>query len=404
MSAPLRVALFACSFHEVDGVANTCRHFESFARRRSLPFMSIFGGNSSRVEQDGSAVRYEVRRRWPKFRLDEKHDYDLLLWRYYPQVAEAVRSFRPDVIHITGPSDIGQLGALVAHRLHIPLVASWHTNVHEYAARRFLNVTRWLPDALRHPLSPRIEEFCFQASARFFQIARLLFAPNRELVNRLESATGKPCHLMTRGVDTDLFCPGRRRSVDPRFTIGYVGRLTTEKNIHFLKDLEGALLARGLRNFRLLVVGQGAEENWLRAHLTQAEFAGVLGGEALARAYADMDLFVFPSRTDTFGNVVLEAMASGVPAVVTDGGGPKYIVRNGINGFVTAGDAEFIEAVARLLEAPRELTALRREARLHALHQSWDAVFERLYQGYEQVLTAPQPAHRGPGVLNPVRP
>lgn len=397
-----RVALFACSYNEVDGVANTCRKFEAFARRHHLPFLIVHGGHENYTHRGASIFRYELQRRWPKFRLDEKHDYDLLFWRYFPAIAEAVRQFQPDVIHVTGPSDIGQMGALVAHRLHIPLVASWHTNVHEYAGRRFLNVTHPAPEATRKVIAAWIERRCFQLAARFFQIARTLFAPNQELVQSLERATGKTCHLMTRGVDTDLFSPKRRHSNDERFTIGYVGRLTTEKNIHFLKELESALLERGQRNFRLLIVGQGAEERWLRGYLKQAEFTGVLEGEALARAYASMDVFAFPSRTDTFGNVVLEAMASGVPAVVTDGGGPKYIVQHGTDGFVAHGDAEFVDFTSRLMSRPQDFLAMRHAAREHALRASWDTVFEKVYRVYDDLIALPHAAPRR-AELRPVK-
>lgn len=402
MKGALRVALFACAYNEVDGVANTCHQFEQFAQRRGLPFLNLHGGRGSYARREGSVERHEFQRRWPCFRLDEKHDYDLLFWRYYGAIAQTVRRFQPDIIHITGPSDVGQLGALLAYRLRIPLVAAWHTNVHEYAAKRFVNITRSLADC--RGLAPLIERVCFRIVARFYQTARMLFAPNQELIRKLEEATGKTCHLMQRGVDTELFSPARRQRRNEPFTIGYVGRLTTEKNIHFLKDLERSLLERGLRDFRLLIVGQGAEEAWLRANLSQAEFAGVLQGEALARAYADMDVFAFPSRTDTFGNVVLEAMASGVPAVVTDGGGPKFIVQHGCNGFVARNDREFVEHTARLLSEPWRLGVLREAAREHALRASWDAVFEKVYAAYEEVLAEPQAAPWKAGALQPVKP
>lgn len=389
---PTRVALFACAYNEIDGVANTCHHFESFAKRHELPFLNVHGGSDQYVKTDGSVVKYEFQRRWPKFALDKKHDFDLFFWRYSRTVESAVREFKPDLIHITGPSDIGQMGALIAHRLRVPLVASWHTNVHEYAERRFLSNFRSLPENAKRALGPRIQNTSFRLTARFYKIARVLFAPNPELLVRLETATGKPCHLMSRGVDTDLFCPERREASGAPFTIGYVGRFTTEKNIRYLKELEEALFARGHRNFRLLLVGQGAEEPWLRQNLRTAEFTGVLQGEALARAYANMDVFVFPSRTDTFGNVVLEAMASGVPAVVTDGGGPKFIVRDGEDGFVARDDSEFVECSSRLMLNPELLATMRLAARSHALQSSWDAVFEQVYSVYDSMLQEVQQA------------
>jgi glycosyltransferase involved in cell wall biosynthesis len=398
---PLRVALFACAYNEIDGVANTCHRFEEYALGRGLPFLNIHGGAGRYATREGSLVRCEFQRRWPKFALDKKHDFDLFFWRNYRAVEAAVREFKPDVLHITGPSDVGQLGTLLAHRLGIPLVASWHTNVHEYAEQRFMSTVKLLPERARRALGERIRDLTFQLTARFYGIARLLFAPNPELISSLERATGKPCHLMSRGVDTRLFHPERRDSRGAPFTIGYVGRFTTEKNIRFLAELESRLHARGHRDFRLLVVGQGAEESWLRAHLRRAEFPGVLQGEALARAYANMDVFVFPSRTDTFGNVVLEAFASGVPAVVTGGGGPKFIVHHGEDGFVAAHDEEFIDYTASLLTDGDRLARMRSAAREHALQASWDAVFERVYFAYSQMLAEPRPAIRwNPGLLH----
>ena len=112
---------------------------------------------------------------------------------------------------------------------------------------------------------------------------------------------------------------------------------------------------KGQEKFRFLIVGHGGEENWLRERLHRAEFTGVLRGEELARAYANMDLFVFPSHTDTFGNVVLEALASGVPAIVTPDGGPSTIVRDGETGRI-APDDRFASAIAAILANPRSTT------------------------------------------------
>jgi glycosyltransferase involved in cell wall biosynthesis len=112
---------------------------------------------------------------------------------------------------------------------------------------------------------------------------------------------------------------------------------------------------------------------------------GVLHGEALARAYADMDLFIFPSHTDTFGNVVLEALASGVPAIVTPQGGPASIVRDGVNGWIVA-DADFARAVSNFVDNPGLLAVARRAAREYALTTTWDAVFEGIYSRYISIL------------------
>jgi glycosyltransferase involved in cell wall biosynthesis len=136
---------------------------------------------------------------------------------------------------------------------------------------------------------------------------------------------------------------------------------------------------------RFLIVGHGGDEAWLRERLPKAEFTGVLRGEALSAAYANMDLFVFPSHTDTFGNVVLEALASGVPAIVTPDGGPRTIVRDGETGRIVHDD-EFTSAIAGLIADPNRLAEMRRAARAYALTASWDSVFEGVYANYEGIL------------------
>lgn len=387
MSGPTtRVAFFPDAYHEIDGVANTSRQFEAFAARRELPFLTICGGEQCSIQREGTVTRVVLRRGPIGFPLDKKHNFDLAFWRHYNKVEAHVREFAPDVLHITGPSDVGQLGALIAHRLHIPLAASWHTNLHEYAERRAAGILSWLPEALRVKLGCTIRQLSLRALLRFYKIARVLFAPNQELIGLVEKGTGKPCYPMQRGVDTALFDPGKRDRTSTTLVLGYVGRLTTEKNIRFLVDLERALQQAGVANYRFMIVGQGAEEPWLKAQMQNADFPGVLQSEALARAYANMDVFVFPSRTDTYGNVVLEALASGVPATVTDSGGPRFIVRSGETGFVARDLREFVEHVQMLATQPARLEKMRAAARDFALTASWDSVFESVYARYDQWL------------------
>jgi glycosyltransferase involved in cell wall biosynthesis len=152
-----------------------------------------------------------------------------------------------------------------------------------------------------------------------------------------------------------------------------------------LAQVQKELTALGFTNCRFLIVGHGAEEPWLREHLPGAEFAGVLRGEALSRAYANMDLFVFPSHTDTFGNVVLEALASGVPAIVTPDGGPSSIVQQGETGLI-ARDDDFAAAAARIIADPVLHAGMRQAARKDGLSTSWDSVFEAVYDGYRTIL------------------
>ena len=372
-------------------MAHTSRHFEAFARRHNLPFLCVRAGDrANAILTEGNVWTLELPRGFLSFALEKDLRFDPAFLRHIPLIGEVLQRFKPDLIHITGPSEVGMLGARLAYHLGLPLAASWHTNVHEYLARR----SEWLVRLLPRPLEvtgQAIEDVTLAAAAKFYSMAQVLYAPNPELCALLRKATGRPCHLMPRGVDAELFHPmHRRRATEDRVhVLGFVGRLSVEKNIALLVTVQKQLEAMGHSNFRFLIVGHGGEADWLRERLHRADFTGVLRGQELSTAYANMDLLVFPSHTDTFGNVVLEALASGVPAIVTPDGGPKTIVRDGVTGRI-AEDAEFAAAVAGVLATPERHAEMRLAARAHALTMSWDTVFEGVYTGYEAMI--PQPA------------
>jgi glycosyltransferase involved in cell wall biosynthesis len=382
-----RVAYFPDSFHEVNGVAHTSRHFEAFVRKRNLPFLCVRAGDREQfLTEEGNLWTLELPRGFLSFALEKDLRFDPAFLRHVPLIRDVVERFKPDLIHITGPSEVGMLGAGLAHFLELPLAASWHTNIHEYAARRSSWFLSLLPQQRAIATGQKIEDAAMALAAKFYSIAQVLFAPNPDLCRMLEQVTGRRCHLMPRGVDSDLFNPMRRnrRNDDRDQVLGFVGRLSVEKNVALLARVQQELEARGHRSFRFLVVGHGAEDTWLRERLPRAEFPGVLKGEALATAYANMDLFVFPSHTDTFGNVVLEALASGVPAIVTPDGGPRTIVREGETGSIVP-DEEFASAVAGILGDPATHAQMRTNAREYALAASWDSVFEGVYAAYEKM-------------------
>src|ERR1700727_2099922 len=383
-----RVAYFPDSFHEVNGVAHTSRNFVGYAQRQGLPFLCVRAGTREiSFEQVGELRTLELRRSRGSVRMEKDLEFDTFFWRHGEAIRRELERFRPDVIHITGPSELGMFGAYFAWELGVPLAASWHTNLHEYAARRMGWLTQRMGADRGMAIEDGVEAGGLWVTSQFYKLAEVLFAPNDELCRMLERTTGRPCFLMQRGVDTEWFSPAHRtrRATDGTVVLGYVGRLSVEKNVALLSRVEGKLAAMGIAGVRFLIVGHGNEEETLRKDLKSAEFAGVLRGAALAEAYANMDVLVFPSHTDTFGNVVLEALASGVPAVVTPDGGPKFIVKDGETGFVT-NDDHFAVAVAELVRDRQRLEEMRLKARQYALGCSWDAVFDRVYAGYETAL------------------
>jgi phosphatidylinositol alpha 1,6-mannosyltransferase len=261
-------------------------------------------------------------------------------------------------------------------------VASWHTNFHQFAARRLQRWIGFLPTPLTRPTVLWSEDRGLRILLWFYRFARVTLAPTKPQVAWLERQLGKPSFLMPRGVDTEQFNPKHRTVEDSILRLGFVGRITPEKGIRLLRKVEQALLESGLQDFRILVVGDGSELGWLKRRLKHGEFTGVLRGEELARAYANMNLFVFPSRTDTYGNVVQEAAASGVPAVVTNEGGPRHLVADGETGYVAEQDSEFVARVVELAHNRELLKHLGRAARERTSGISWDAAFEKTYAAY----------------------
>jgi len=378
-----RVAFFSDSYHGVDGVATTCRNLMSAARRRELPFLAVHAGERNSHKQDGSLEILELDRGPFSFPLDLHLRFDLLFTRHYGHVLKAVREFGAEVVHITGPGDVGITGARVAYELGIPLVASWHTNLHEFAARRLWKFAAMIPEAPRQGLTYYTQKYVLEACLRFYGIARVVLAPNEEHMRLIRTNTGRPVFPMQRGVDAHLFSPVKRDATDRIFRLGYVGRLRPEKNVRFLAEIEKSLQRDGIGDYRFLIVGEGSERAWLERNLRQADFTGELFGETLARAYANMDLFVFPSETDTFGNVVMEAMASGTPAVVTSKGGPKYQVQDGVNGFVANSDREFVARIKQTMASPQLHRTLRVACRAAASRKSWETVLDELNEAYQ---------------------
>lgn len=377
-----RVALFADTFHEVNGAANVIRRLEGFARENNIPFLCVRAGRETRFVQDGNLRILELKRGRASFPIDGELKYDPLLWRYKKLIKEKLDEFKPDVVHVTGLNDVSQLGFYFAHYRRISAVASWHTNTHEYAARRLLGSLRWLPEAIQKNIGRTVEDVVMSGIMKLHFLAQVQLAPNEELVVQIQKMTRRPSFLMSRGVDTKFLNPSKRQRADSTFILGYVGRLRPEKNVRFFARIEKALRKAGISDYKFVLVGEGSEDVWLKNNLLNAELTGVLRGEKLAETYADMDLFVFPSQTDAFGNVVLEAMAAGVPAIVMPEGGPKFLIENGVNGFVASNESDFLETVVRLAGQPERIVEMKTKARAAACERSWERVFEGVYDKY----------------------
>ncbi len=362
----------------------TSNRLTDFVCRRGFPFACIYAGKKTEITQDASITFISLKRSPLSFAMDEDLKYDPFFQRHVSLVRRELEKFKPDVFHITGLNDVSIIGAYLSWKMDIALIGSWHTNLHEYAASRLRKVLWFLPEKTLQTFTGFIEEKILDGAKLYYKIPQILLAPNQELIDMLEKGTGRKTNLMIRGVDTKLYSPEKRTVNDDILRFGFVGRLRTEKNVRMLAEIEKELLKAGRNNFKFLIVGEGSERGWLEQNMKTAEFTGFLQGEKLSEAYANMDVFVFPSETDTYGNVPQEAMASGVPALVTNLGGPKFIVRHGETGFIAENSQEFVSYASELMDNPEKLSQMKQASLEFARSRSWDSVFEDVYKAYAE--------------------
>jgi glycosyltransferase involved in cell wall biosynthesis len=214
--------------------------------------------------------------------------------------------------------------------------------------------------------------------------------------------------IWRRGVDTELFHPGKRSRQlrdawhvsDRRPAILYVGRVSAEKGVGLLPAVQQRLHARGFQH-RFIVTGRGPMTRTLQSEMWDTEFTGVLSRDAVAEAFASADVFVFPSRTDTAGNVVLEAQASGLPVVASSAGGPGEQMIAGRTGLLCETDdpEEWASAITSIVRDPSRYRAMAGEARAYAVSRRWSEALQPLFAAYRDLGPMPQP-----GSASPARP
>jgi glycosyltransferase involved in cell wall biosynthesis len=289
------------------------------------------------------------------------HDLPLLILHRprHSKVKGALAGFRPDVIHAVLPGNMGLIGTYYARSLQIPLVISWNENA---------------------PPRGRIDKLLLNGLYWFPGLAQVLLTPNKDTAHVLRENTGLPTHVIPHAVDTSLFAPSKRVYADGVMRIGYAGELSSGSNVRALTVLERSLHGSHTRPFRFLIVGEGGDRSWLENNLNHGEFTGELEGESLARAIARMDVFAHSPENDVSGTAVLRAMACGVPTVAMSKGAARFLLEDGITGFISSGEADFNRSVLALLRSPELRRKMGREARSRSVQWSWENACEVLYR------------------------
>lgn len=300
---------------------------------------------------------------------------------------------QPGIVHVATPGPLGHAAVRAACRLGIPVSTDFRTNFHQYSA---YYACAWAEPLIRGYLR------------NFHNRADLTFVPTLSLRRELLMLGFKRLQVLGRGVDTQLFSPERRSAELRAQWLGatgegpvllYVGRLAAEKNVPLaLRAFEA--VRRRMPSARMVMVGDGPMRKRWETAFPHVRFVGLQRREALARHYASADLFLFPSLSETFGNVTMEALASGLAVVAFDAAAAGEHIVDGVNGALAppGDEAAFVSAALRLATHHRELATLRQRARYVALAARWPAVlrrFEALLVQTAHALETPRPRDAG---------
>ncbi|MGK7936168.1 MAG: glycosyltransferase family 4 protein [Xenococcaceae cyanobacterium] len=370
----MRIALFTETFlPKVDGIVTRLRHTIDHLQRNGDRVL-VVAPEGGLTEYKGAKV-YGV----PGVPLPLYPELKLAL----PPLGSKniIEEFNPELIHVVNPAVLGLSGIYYAKTMNIPLIASYHTH---------------LPQYLQHYGLAALEGVLWELLKATHNQAQLNLCTSTAMVEELVNHGIERVDLWQRGVDTDMFQPhlasqqmrSRLSQGKPESTILlYIGRVSAEKQIDEIKPVLEAI-----PEACLAIVGDGPHREALQEHFagTKTHFVGYLEGLELASAYASADAFVFPSRTETLGLVLLEAMAAGCPVVAARSGGIPDIVTDGVNGYLFEPDDEqgAITATKRLLAAKDEREQLRQNARTEAERWGWASSTRQLQNYYRNVVYA----------------
>ncbi len=375
----MRIAYFTESLPPLtDGVARTYTRLAETLNRRKIDF--LFFAPVLPKEQEPWRGRV-VSVPWVPFPL----------YRYYRvglpnpfRLTPILDKFRPDLIQVAAPTPMGIFGQHYAFKHNIPLVSSYHTHFVDYFPYYHVNwAIKWGWDYMRW----------------FYNRTQATFGPSNDTLSELKKRGFKNLELWPRGIDRTRFSP-RLRSEALRKKLGcgkeklflFVGRMVQEKGLDELSQAASALRKQGYK-FHLAFAGDGPYRKVMEERLPQDHYFGFIQGRELSELYASSDLFVFPSTTETFGNVVLEAMASGLPVVGAAQGGSLDLVKPGENGFLAKplDGEDFARQVKTLLDNPRAMKKMAKGALQTAAKYHWPVINNMLLSHCRSLMEKPQP-------------
>ncbi len=372
---PFRIALFTGNYNYIkDGVALTLNRLVAYLEKNNIPVL-IFAPTAKAPAFQSAGEVVSV----PSFAIPFRSEYRIA-WGL-PKAARAkLKAFNPTLIHIAVPDILGYQALKQAEAWSLPVVATFHTRYDTYFKFYGLGF---------------LEKYAVSYFRKFYGRCKMVYPPSQSMADALRAdGIAENMEVFGRGVDSELFAPTKRSLEwrhecgisDDEIVVCFVSRLVKEKNTDVMVRCFKRLRESGVR-FRPLIVGLGPEEKNLRAAIPDAVFAGFMQGEDLAVAYSSSDIFFFPSESETFGNVTLEAMACGLPAIVADATGSRSIVEVGKSGFVQNARDEigFDRLLQRLIEDEKLRKSMGAAARKRALTFNWDAILAKLVGSFRAI-------------------
>jgi glycosyltransferase involved in cell wall biosynthesis len=372
----MRIAIFSDTYApEINGVARTLKRYTNFLERNGIEYKLFVPDSSSPVPVVPQVKRFTSIPflLYPECRIALPNPLE---------VKQALEDFKPTLIHVATPFNLGLYGLHYGKKHNIPMVASYHTHFDDYL--QYYHLTFF-------------KNWIWKYMTWFHSSFDRVFVPSLSTKQKLLSQdVHHNIDVWGRGVNHTFFSPIKRtNTIRDRFKIKerkillYVGRIAPEKDIQVVLDTFHHLPEKTKRNTHLFIVGDGPLLKQLSEKVDpQITWAGFLEGEELALVYASSDIFLFPSSTETFGNVVLEAQSSGLPVIGAKAGGVQHLICDGENGFLCEPKnvQEFVEKSTILLEDLHLRRHFGRNARQFALSQSWEKIFTQLLGSFSDVL------------------
>jgi len=377
LTEPLRVVLTTGNYNYIkDGVSLTLNRLVKWLESNEVEVLVI-----APVAEKPGMKHYGKLLPVPSFAIPTREEYRMG-YRLTKQLRQEIIDFGPDLFHIAVPDFTGHSALKLAEQLGLPAVSSFHTRFDQYP--KYYKVGFLAP--------------WFRAKLRaFYARCEHVYVPSTSMIDMLAAqGIADNMRLWSRGVDHDRFNPAKRslkwrreRGIaDDDLLIAYAGRLVAEKNMALMARVLSELSTRGVAH-RTILLGDGPEAVWMRKALPDTVFAGFLHGDDLATGFASSDIFFFPSTSETFGNVTLEAMASGLPSVTADATGSSSLVRDGETGFLVPveNESQMVERLIQLLEdkAMRDNFGARALEIARTEHE-WDGIFTELLSDYKDAI------------------